>query len=302
MEAMAKLLPVVIQASLFLIVFAVGLQATLEDALSLFRRPGLLVRSLLAMFVVVPLFAAGLAAAFNLNPVVKLALILMAVSPLPPTLPKKEFKLGGHTSYVVGLLVAVSLLSILILPVTLALVSAAFPAEVRISAAQVARALWTSVLLPLLLGMAVRNMAPGFAERAAPLASSLGTIVLLVGALPVLVKIWPAMAHLIGNGTILAMLAVVAVGLWAGHQLGGPDPDDRTVLAIASASRHPGIALLIGTTNFPNYKPQVTAAVFLFLLVGTIATAPYTAWRKRHLAERAGGAEPAPGPRTRRPA
>jgi BASS family bile acid:Na+ symporter len=302
MEAIAKLLPVLIQASLFLLVFAVGLRARLDDALSLFRQPGLLLRSLLAMNVVVPLFAAGLAAAFDLNPVVKIALILMAISPLPPTIPKKEFKLGGQVSYVVGLLVAVSVLSIVIIPATLAILSAVFGADVRISAAEVARAIWASILLPLALGIAVRSVAESFAERAAQPASGLGMILLLVGVLPILVKVWPAMAHLIGNGTVLAMLAVTAVGLLAGHLLGGPDPVDQTVLAIASASRHPGIALLIGEANFPEHKPQVTAAVLLFLLVSGIAAAPYSAWRKRLLAERAGSAEPTPGPRTRRPA
>jgi BASS family bile acid:Na+ symporter len=302
MEALAKILPILIQASLFLLVFAVGLRATLDDALSLFRRPGLLLRSLVAMHVVVPLFAILLAAAFNLNPVVKLALILMAVSPLPPTLPKKELQLGGHLSYVVGLLVAVSLLAILIVPAWIALASAAFGADVRISAMEIARAVWTSVLLPLAIGMAVRSLAPGFAERAATPASGLGTIALLVGALPLLIKFWPAMAHLIGNGTILAMAAVVAIGLLAGHLLGGPDEDDRTVLGIASATRHPGIALLIGASNFPDHRAQVTASVLLFLLVSAIATAPYTARRKRYLAERTDDAEATPVPRRRSPA
>jgi BASS family bile acid:Na+ symporter len=211
-------------------------------------------------------------------------------------------KLGGETSCVVGLLVAVSLLAILIIPLALALISAAFPADVRITAAAVARALWSSILLPLALGMAVRSLAPEFAERATAPASGLASLLLLVGFLPILVKIWPAMAHLIGNGTLLAMAAVVAAGLLAGHLLGGPDPDERTVLAMASASRHPGIAMLIGSTNFPQFKPQVTAAVLLYVLVGAIAAAPYQAWRKRQLAERAAGAEPSPGLQTRRPA
>lgn len=45
-----------------LLVFGLGLHATPQDATSLLRRPGLLFRSLLAMNIVVPLFAAVLAA------------------------------------------------------------------------------------------------------------------------------------------------------------------------------------------------------------------------------------------------
>src|SRR5262245_45165274 len=58
----AELIPLVIQTSILLLVFGLGLHATLEDVTYLFRRPGVLVRALLAMGVVVPFFAAVLAA------------------------------------------------------------------------------------------------------------------------------------------------------------------------------------------------------------------------------------------------
>ncbi|MGH7358585.1 MAG: hypothetical protein ACREJR_07215, partial [Candidatus Rokuibacteriota bacterium] len=63
------------------------------------------------------------------------------------------------------------------------------------------------------------------------------------------------------------------------HWLGGPDPDDRTALAIASSIRHPGVALTIARLNFPE-EPLAPAAVLLFLLVSVIATLPYGAWRR----------------------
>jgi BASS family bile acid:Na+ symporter len=93
---------------------------------------------------------------------------------------------------------------------------------------------------------------------------------------------------LVGNGTVLAIAAMGVTGLLAGHWLGGPDPDDRTALAIASSMRHPGVALAIARRNFPE-EPLVPAAVLLFLLVNVIVTLPYGAWRRRAHADRAGG-------------
>src|SRR5262245_20724117 len=61
----AELIPLVIQTSILVLVFALGLHATLEDVIYLFRRPGLLVRVLLAMGVVVPFVVAVLAAVFG---------------------------------------------------------------------------------------------------------------------------------------------------------------------------------------------------------------------------------------------
>jgi bile acid:Na+ symporter, BASS family len=115
----AELIPLVIQTSILLLVFGLGLHATLEDVTYLFRRPGLLVRALLAMGVVVPFVAAVLAAVFDLYPPVEIALLLLAVSPVPPILPGKQLKLGGHASYVYGLLVTAALFAIVLVPLML---------------------------------------------------------------------------------------------------------------------------------------------------------------------------------------
>ena len=76
------------------------------------------------------------------------------------------------------------------------------------------------------------------------------------------------------------MSIFVVCGLIVGHLLGGPEPDDRTVLAIATASRHPGIALAIAHINYPEEK-QLAAAVLIFLLTNAALTAPYVFWRRR---------------------
>jgi hypothetical protein len=56
--------------------------------------------------------------------------------------------------------------------------------------------------------------------------------VLALAALPVLVVVAPAMWALVGNGTLLAIVTVVGVGLIAGHALGGPDAHDRVAVDV----------------------------------------------------------------------
>jgi bile acid:Na+ symporter, BASS family len=79
---------------------------------------------------------------------------------------------------------------------------------------------------------------------------------------------------------VLSLVLFSAVGLAIGHALGGPDPDDRTVLALATATRHPGIAIAIASLNFPD-QPGVMALVVYHLVIGGIVSAPYTRWRKK---------------------
>jgi BASS family bile acid:Na+ symporter len=107
--------------------------------------------------------------------------------------------------------------------------------------------------------------------------SLIATLLLFSCAVAVLFSAWPAIVSLIGNGTIVALAAFVVIGLLTGHLLGGPGAEERSVLALASAARHPGVALAIASANFPEQK-LAPAAVLLYLLVSAVLTIPYVMW------------------------
>ena len=98
--------------------------------------------------------------------------------------------------------------------------------------------------------------------------------------IPLVVRLSSAMFSLIGNGTILVMVFFALVGFATGHLLAGPDPEDRTVLALSTATRHPGIAIAIVLANYPDQKLAPAAAV-LYVLVSAIAAKPYLSWAAR---------------------
>ena len=81
---LAELTLLAVKASIVFIVVSLGLKARLEDITYLFRRPGLLLRSLLAMNVIMPLFAVLLVTSFAFHRAVEIALVSLAVSPVPP--------------------------------------------------------------------------------------------------------------------------------------------------------------------------------------------------------------------------
>src|SRR4051812_12475683 len=120
--SLQTLIPIVLKASVLLIVFAIGLRASLQDATYLFRRPGELVRALLAMNVLMPLFAVSLVYMFDLNPAVKIALVALSVSPIPPLFPNRMVKAGCTDSYAIGLLIAVGLLATIFVPLALEII------------------------------------------------------------------------------------------------------------------------------------------------------------------------------------
>ena len=286
---LVTLVSAAVLASVCLIVFSLGLGSTQEDALYLLRRPRQLVRSLLSMNVVMPLVAAGLAAVFDFPGALNISLVALAVSPVPPILPKRQLGAGGRASYAVGLLMAAALLAIVFIPLALRLIALGFGKEAHVPEAAVAGLVAITVLVPIAAGIVVRRLAPAFAARASrPI--SLGAMALLgVVVVLLLIRAWRPAVSLIGDGHVLAIAAFVAIGLIVGHLLGGPDPRDRVVLALATASRHPGVALAIAAANFPQEK-RVMGAILLYLLISLIVAFAYLAWRRRQLASVASAA------------
>ncbi len=273
-------IPLALKASILLNVFAIGLRASLQDATYLFRRPGQLVRALLAMNLLMPLFAVALAVLFDLNPAVKIALVALSVSPIPPVLPIKMMKAGGTKSYSIGVLVAAGLLAILFVPAAMEVLQRVFGVPLQMTVASIAALILKTVLLPLALGIVLHSFVPALAERLAKPISQVGSVGVLGCGLIILFTAAPHILALIGSGTLIALAAFVLVGLAIGHWLGGPEAENRTALAFSTAFRHPGIAIALAHANFPQQKLAM-AAVLLYLLINTIVAVPYHFWTKR---------------------
>jgi bile acid:Na+ symporter, BASS family len=272
----AKLIQMVLTASVMLIVCSLGMKSTLQEATQL-SQPRRFIRSVLAMFIIMPVVAGILVYALSLPPALDIAFVALAVSPVPPVLPRKALAAGGNRSYVVRMFVAAAIISILFVPVEVDLTEIIFGWPARMSPGAIARVVAVSIIAPLGVGLALRRVSPGFAERWSEPLSRFSTLLLLISVLPVLFTQGSAAISLIGNGTLLAIAIFVTVGLIAGNLLGGPNASDRTVLALSTASRHPGIAMAIASTNFPNQK-LVLPAILLYLMVNAILSWVFLRW------------------------
>jgi BASS family bile acid:Na+ symporter len=232
------------------------------------------------MNVVMPAFAVGVISIFDFDPAVRIAIVAMSLSPIPPPIPAKQLKSGGAASYVIGLQVAIGVLAIIVVPVAMAVIGQIRGAALHTNVGQVATVIVVSVLLPIVAGIFVRHRAPGFAGRLAKPLTSISTLGIAACVVIVWIVSAPAMWSLVGNGTVVALAAFVVMGLTVGHALGGPVPQNRTALAIATASRHPGVAMILAKANFPD-ETLVGPAVLLYLFVNALVAIPYIVWIKR---------------------
>ena len=105
---------VTLKLAVVLLIFAIGLGATLQDLTYLWRRPGLMARSLLAMYVIVPAIAfAMVKASTSRRPCG--GLLVLAVSAGAPLLPRKLSSFGDD-AFVFSLTVTSSLLAVVLVP------------------------------------------------------------------------------------------------------------------------------------------------------------------------------------------
>lgn len=277
----AQFIPLAIMLSMAGVLLSVALQARLADLTYLLRHPGLLVRSVLAMNVLMPLLAVTMALAFQLERTVALALIAMALSPVPPILPSTELKAGGSRAYTLGLAVASCTLAIVFVPLAMGFLGRLAGHAIEVSPASVARIVVLWMLLPLVAGTAIRALAPRAAAASARPLALASTVLLLAAAAPVLLKEWRPLVALLSDSSAVAIVVFALAGLALGHILGGPDPQERTVLALSSSARHPGVAMvMLHATNGSDQHALVTA-VLLVLLVAVVVVQPYVRWAGR---------------------
>jgi BASS family bile acid:Na+ symporter len=268
-----------LQISIVAMVFGFGLEASRGDLLYLVRRPGLLARSLVAMLVVMPVAAITLVRTFDFARPVEIALVALAISPVPPLLPNRERAAGAVVSYGLGLLVTLGSLSIVTVPMWLALLGRVFGVPLGVSAAAIARLMLMMLVGPMIVGVAVRALVPAVADRVARHVGRLALVLLLLGGVVLLGATAPQIWKLIGNGTVLALAIFVVIGLVVGHVFGGPDPDRASVLALSTACRHPVVAMTIAATNFPGER--VGGLIVLYLLVNIVVSIPYIVWQQK---------------------
>src|SRR5271157_1910240 len=164
MTAQALIL-LALKASIVLSVFAIGLASRVDDTLFLLRQPRLLVRSALAINVVMPLVAAAMALRFDLPEAVEVTLVALAVSPVPPILPKKQMKALGESSYAIGLMVGAAAVAVVFVPLAIELLGLTFETPLHIGPWPIAKLVFATVLAPLATGMLAGRLAPALASR-----------------------------------------------------------------------------------------------------------------------------------------
>ena len=289
------LLTACIAVTVFTVMFGIGLGVTPGELRKVWQSPAPMLRGVFSVLVAVPVLALAITRAFDLPRAAQIGIVLMAISPGAPVALRRSLAAGAHAAFAPSLQISVALLAAVSMPLSIAALNEVYAGQASIDPRDVMRQVFIAQLLPLGLGISLRHFGATFAARIEPAIRRAGTVLLLLAVVLVLAEMWRPIYEA-GAATIAAMVLTTAAALAAGHLLGGPAPTTRTAVAITSAARNPGLALLVATVNAA--PPVIFATVLAYVLVSLLAITPYAAWRHR-AARRAAAYGSPPGPAAR---
>lgn len=241
-----------------------GFSLTVPEILAPLKNKKLVIFSLIANFILVPLLALVILFIFPLSEGLSIGILLLGVSAGAPFLPKLVQVAKGDTAFSVGLMVLLMVGTIIYVPIVLPL----FLPGVTINPLDIARSLILLMLLPLVIALFIRARYEEVANGLLPLMTQATNLSMLSLFVAYFIVYFSALIGIIGTTAILAAAVFVLVSLVIGYFLGGSARPIKKVLALGTAQRNLSAALAISTLNFTD--PDVMIMIIVVALVGLI--------------------------------
>src|SRR6478672_7597142 len=237
MELLSKGATVAMLSFVVSSMLAMGAGLTVSQIFEPLRNARLVVLALLANFVVMPLGALALAKVLWLDEPfgVGLLLLVVTVGYLPIVLP-------------------------LLLP------------GVTVDPWEMARSLLLLMLLPLVIGLALKARYADLAARVKPVLDWISNVSLILLVCLITAANIDKVLQVFGTRGILAGLLFIALGLGTGWLLGGSSADTRRVMALGTGQRNIAAALVVATQSFSD--PKVVVMVIVVAIAGLIVLMP----------------------------
>jgi BASS family bile acid:Na+ symporter len=262
-----QLINVLVITMLVEMMMAIGLGVRIAELIGVARNWPLVIRAGLANYICVPSLTVGLIILFHpADPMVPAGFLILAVCPGAPFGPPCTKIARGDVAAAVGLMVILAATSAIAAPVLLHFLLPLMSESetLQVDAIKIVRTLLMTQLVPLCVGVGVRQWWPGMAEKLQKPANLLSAVLglLIIGV--ILFAYFHLLAEIRLRGYV-GMCALLIASWAAGWLLGGPGRDMRKSMALTTSLRNVGVGLVIATGNF-----AVTAAVTATLAYGIL--------------------------------
>lgn len=244
---------------------ALGLELTLKKVIEPLSDLFLLIKVVVANFLLVPALAYLIVVIVPLGEGFRIGLILLATAAGAPFLPKLVQVAKGKVAMSVGVMVLLMVLTVIYVPLVLPLL---LPG-VAVNPLEIASSLVVLMLLPMAAGLLINYR---YKELAALLQNTLSRISnfgLMFGFVALLLLNWRNLLATIGSGAIISALLLITGAFLIGWLSAGKDTTTKPVLALGTAQRNIAAALVVAGSNFsdPNVLLMCMIGALLMLIV-----------------------------------
>jgi BASS family bile acid:Na+ symporter len=240
---------------------AAGLGLGVREIVAPLRRGRLVVLAVVANFVIAPAIAFALTRVFPLDRPYANGLLLLGGAAGAPFLPKLAGLAKGDLAFSIGLMLLLTVGSVIFMPVVLPFLIPGLSADPW----PILRPLLLTMLLPLAAGLAVRSRSERWSLRLRPVFGAVSNVSMILAVVLLAGLNFGAMLGTFGSGAVAVAVVFVSLSLAAGYALGGPAPGTRSVLGLGTGQRNVAAALVVATQNFTD------PGVVVMLLVSTFA-------------------------------
>ncbi len=243
---------------------AMGLSLTVPTIAASLTNKRLIGMALLVNFIAVPIIAYGAQYLIDeSHPGLRTGLIIVAAAAGAPFLPKLAEVAKGSLPLSVGLMVTLSVATIVYLPLALPLL---LGDGVEVDSWKIARSLIVSMLVPLGIGLFVRGRWEDLAGDIQPIAGQISSVALAFLAVALLVVNFSEIVDSVGTGGLAAAVIVLTAAFVLGYLLSNVE-DQRSVLALGTGQRNLSAAVIVAVQNFSD-DPEVITMVMIVAVLG----------------------------------
>ena len=268
---MKEVLEVVVDVLMFAFVagsmITSGLGLTIPQIIEPFKNKKMVMLSLIANFILVPLFAFGIVRILPVSEGVRIGIILLAVSGGAPFIPKIVETAKGRVGGAVGLMLLLLIITIILMPLVVPLIFQG----ASISSWNIAKTLIYSMLIPLCIALFVKARFSDIAIRIQPFFAKLTNITVLVLFLAI---VYLDIEVIASNVSALPVILIFFLGSFGiGYLTGGKSRNARIILSVGTGLRNPTVAILVAGQYFSS-EPMAAITPLLVIIIGLLILIP----------------------------
>jgi len=249
--------------------FVMGIQANMPEVIAVFKNKKTLALIFVWGWVLGPALAYLITWVLPLAEPYVIVVLLCSLAPCAPFLPPMVEKARGDISFAGAFVPLVAVGTVVLMP----LIAPLLIEGVTISTVALAKPLFLTLLVPLIIGAAIRHYAGTAATKIFPAVKGFAQLTTLGMLVSCLVLYGPEMLATAGSFALLSMtLFMVGMGLITYRFGFGLKQNQRSVMALGMLSRN-FAAVLAAVLTVPNLDPLIITMIVMWVLWSIVLSA-----------------------------